>query len=385
VNAISQSDSSKTNSTRGRERRRVAWGMLWVTIALTVLHLPLLPGYYDWRITVQGVAFPSGLFLLVDVVDMLYTLGMAALGALVISSQPGNRIGWLIALIGLGSAVLRLTGHYAVYAYIIDTGGNLDAVRFPAAQFAAWLQHWLWVSVIALESIAIALLFPNGRLPSRWWWIFAIAAAAWIAFGSFVIAFHPFIPIENYFVGSGFQLGNPYASQAVADLVAPVFFTLAPHFLNVIYALIVIANLSLVVRYVRANGQQRQQIKWFAYALVITGILFVVRNQFSAVNASEGFPLLLEVIYLLAISTLPVVLGIAIFQYRLWDIDTLINRTLVYATLTVVLVGVYLVVVVAVGSTIQTGADLSLSILATMIVAASFQGLRNGCSAVLIA
>lgn len=339
VNASAQVDSSKINSTRGRTRQRIVWGMFWVTIALTVLHLPLLPGYYDWRITVQGVAFPPGLFLLVDVVDILYTLGMAALGALIISSQAESRIGWLIALIGLGSAVLRLTGHYSFYAYFVATGGNPDQVGLPLAQFAAWVQHWLWVAVIALESIAIALVFPNGRLPSRWWWIVVIAAVAWIAFGSFVIAFHPFIPLENYFVGSGYQVGNPFASQAVADLVAPVFFTLAPQFFTVMYALIIIANLSLIARYLRADAAQHQQIKWFAYVLVITGILFVVRNQLGAVNAREGFPLLVELIYLLTISSLPIVLGIAIFQYRLWDVDTLINRTLVYTTLTAVLVG----------------------------------------------
>ncbi|MGH7685931.1 MAG: histidine kinase [Candidatus Dormibacteria bacterium] len=297
--------------------------------------------------------------------DLVVPLGLTPVGLIVAARQRHNPIGWLFLAAALDGAVHAASGEYAVR-------GLLNAVALPATDWAAWVSNWVLTLLFpAGILIFIFLLFPSGRLPSPRWRILSILAVAFTALALLITvpSDSPITPGPNV--------------RAVASPVAiKGFSSTFLDNLGVIWlggvVLLLIAGASLVVRYRRASGEERQQIKWFAYAVAITLIVYAATVPFSlAQTFNSGISnAAIEAGFGVA---LPVACGIAILRYRLYGIDVVISRTLVYGALAALITGVYVGIAVGFGELVGSGGkpNLGLSILATAIVAIGFQPARE--------
>jgi signal transduction histidine kinase len=284
-------------------------------------------------------------------------LAFAVVGAIVAGHRPANPIGWLFLAEGLGFAVGVATDTYATYAT------RAGAAAPPSVAWAVWLGAILG-ELGFLFALAI-LLFPDGRLPSPRWRV-----VAWL-----IVAGEALVVLMAATSSAALR------AQAAAVLVSPVRLipdSLADPVVNVLQTafipLTLAAAAGLAVRYRRATPDVRHQIKWVAYASLLTAVALLIAGLVF------GNPLGA----LLAVGPLlPVAAGIAIFKYRLYDIDVVISKTIVYGSLAAFITLVYVVIVVGVGSLgsdfVRAGSrpDLGLSIVATAVVAVAFQPVRE--------
>jgi signal transduction histidine kinase len=292
-----------------------------------------------------------------SVYPMAWALSLSLIGALVVSRQPRNALGWIFTLLGLLITFNFAGSVYAAFALIREHGS------LPAGLAIAWLTSgWLWIPMSALLVVFVPLLFPNGRALSPWWRFPVWLAMAFILLGLIGNAFRPgplaSIPgITNPLglVGKAALLAN-LANLSVLPLIIAVGGAVA----------------SLVVRFRRAKGQERQQLKWFMYG----GVLFIV----PFLMHGSGIPQQIQDVALaLFIPALPISIAIAMLKYRLYDIDLVINKSLVFGTLAVFITAVYVGIVVGLGAVAGGAArpNLALSIVATAIVAVAFQPMRE--------
>ena len=281
-------------------------------------------------------------------------LPFATVGALIAIRRPGNRIGWFFLAVGLLSALQSLTEEYPAYALVNEPG----APFFRGA--AAWIQEWIWVPLVLVLGNFLFLHFPNGRLPSERW-----RSLVWVGIISAVVATVAISLIPG-------QLGdvpvdNPLGLERAGDILESIFGIAA----GVLMLTIVAAAVSLILRLRRSQGEERQQLKWFTYAALLGAIVL----------ASSTFILrpLAGTLALIAMSLVPVAAGFAILKYRLYDIDVVINKTVVFGALAAFITVVYVGVVVGIGTLIGSGDEpkLGLSIFATAIVAVAFQPVRE--------
>jgi hypothetical protein len=260
--------------------------------------------------------------------DAVVAVGFSTLGALVAPRfPPGNPIGWLFCVIGLVGAVLLFCGEYAAYVLLLPPGA------LPGGEVVAWIASWLWVAHIGLF-LFLALLFPDGRLPTPRWRPFAWLVGTAVAVGAVASAYSPG-PIRG--LGS---LRNPLGIEAIPNLSGAVEV--------LVFVLALAASVSLLVRLHSARGVEHQQIRWFSYAAAVAAVGAIVYYVVSGALGSwwlhweVGF-----VAMMIGVVGMPVALGIAILRYRLHDIDLVINLTLVYGLLTAVLAGIFELNVVA--------------------------------------
>lgn len=329
----------------------LAWSMWAFSIVLTAgglffmaLNYPSLSALLATSFRVTGVA-PA--------------LTFATVGALIASRRPDNRIGWLLSAEGLIYGTLVFAGEYAQYTLLTAPG------RLPAGVWLAWLAHWVWLPGISLLMTFLLLLFPNGRLPSPRWRPLAWLSAVITAHGSILTAVNS-EPLYNFP-----SVSNPVGFLGDEGLLGLIMDVDIPSFVVPLIALACLT--SLIVRYHRASGQERQQIKWFVYAASLTVVAFGL--SLAGVFGSWGI-LLVNLTFL----GLPIAMGIAILRYRLYDIDIIINRTLVYGTLTGLLALIYFGSVVVLQGLFRsvTGQESNLAIvIATLVSAALFQPLRH--------
>jgi hypothetical protein len=261
--------------------------------------------------------------------DALVIAGLGAfavVGALLVAKRPTNLIGWIMAAVALIVGLFTAGDAYA--AYVMTTRGQPDAL----AVVGAWTQGWYWYLLLSLALIYLPLLFPDGRLPSRRWLPVAVLAGI----GTLGIVLLGMLTDTLRGTIIGYKIDNPIGIEGlghVEDL--PVFGVLT----GILVVSIVGAVASVVVRFRRSRGVERQQMKWFVYAAALL-LLFPV-----SILASD-FDFLPEivsgVVLGLALVALPTAIGTAILKHRLYDIDVIINRTLVYGSLTALLVAVYL-------------------------------------------
>ncbi len=287
-------------------------------------------------------------------------LGFSTVGALVASCRPENPIGWLLTVAGLLFGLTAFASEYS--AYVLFT----DRVSLPGGVVMAWLFSWLWVPSGSLIMFAI-LLFPHGR-PSSTLWRVAIWLAAYdVCLSAASLAFMPgplwglpsnFPPVEN-----------PFGIEGTAALLSTT--GSVSTFLLGVFALS--AAVALFVRLFRSSGEERQQLKWVAYAVAVLTVGIII----SSISEAAGESLLSRIPVLVGFLTVPVAIGIAVLKYRLYDIDLLINRTLVYGVLTVCVVGLYVLVVGYLGAMFRTGGNLWISLVATGVVAVLFAPLRD--------
>src|SRR5215207_5765786 len=265
-----------------------------------------------------------------NVEGMLFNAGFGAfavVGALLLVKRPANPIGWIMAALAFMLSVAPTGGAYATYVMV--TRGQPDAL----AVFGAWVVNWFWFLFLALALIYLPMLFPDGRLLSRRW--LPVAIFAGIAPMTIVVlgALRETLPVN-----AGYRIDNPIGIEGLGSIEKlPVFGALTGLFF-VGFAGVVA---SVVVRFRRSRGVERQQMKWFTSAiLALVGSSVVA----SAVSDATGLQWLEDVGFWLSIAgiaSLPVAVGIAIFRYRLYEIDILINRALVYGPLTAMLAAVY--------------------------------------------
>jgi hypothetical protein len=294
-----------------------AWALLTATVVLaagtaflTVINQSLrVTG--DWGTT--NLVYPLA----------LSTIAFPVVGALITMRQPGNSLGWLCLAIGFNLALTLFASEYANYALITSPGS------LPAGQLAGWFDNWSFFTFVGPLGTIMPLLFPDGRLPSpRWRPALAFSILA-ITLG---IASSTFVPgpLANFP-----RVQNPLGIPGAEWLEALyIFFPLA----------FMVASASVVVRFRRARGDERQQIKWFAFAASILAATFL----FVALDLLPGRAARLsQDIVTCMFAGLPLAIGIAILKYRLYDIDRIINRTLVYAGVSVVLgLGYYSLIIV---------------------------------------
>jgi len=291
-------------------------------------------------------------------------------GAMIASRRPKNPIGWILLGDGLLWMLSDVMDYYAVYG--VASPGSV-----PFAVGVAGINNVLWVPAVGLLGTYVFLLFPDGRLPSRRWRPLAWLCGVVLVLVSVGVGFGPGILEDLGGVRNPFGIERyPWVTDA-AYVVLPLFL------------LCMLGSvLSLVMRYRRSRGEERQQIKWIAFAASFVGIVYVIAMVGSLVYPQEtwfaaGSPLwlnFLEYAALLSFIAVPIAVGFAVLRYRLYDIDVLINRTLVYASLTAMLIGLYFggIVVLQRFFVLLTGQRSTLAVVAsTLLIAALFNPLRH--------
>jgi len=333
-----------------RAATRLAWSLCLVCVVLLVASLVLL--FLSGGATMStGTWGTANMAFILPVVILAFTL----VGTLVSSRLPGNPIGWICLTIGLSFMLAGAADEYNEYALQTRPG------FLPGAEYMAWLENWLWVVPVVLIGTFLPLLFPNGRLLSGRWRVMAWLSGAVLISLSISEAFAPGPLAEAPDVTN--PLGIEFARDALA-LVNGVFLLLPLCF--------VASALSMILRFRRSVGEERQQLKWFASAAALLAITF----PFGLVLSSRYFADFVT----LTFAGLPVAVGIAILRYRLYDIDRIINRALVYGALSVSLAAVYFGSVVALQYVFRalTGQESQLAVVAsTLAIAALFVPLRR--------
>ena len=288
----------------------------------------------------------------------LVVLTFSLVGGLIAARRPDNPIGWIFCGVGLSFALAGIASAWADYALV----RNPDAL--PLGRFMAWVSVWAWPPGILMLFTFLLLLFPDGRLPSRRW-----RPIAWLAGLALIVMVVP-IAVTAWPI-RGVLLTNIGDNAPAA---APDSFKLAFNIqvagVLMMFVLGIISAVSLLLRWRRSTGDERQQIKWFAFAAAIVVAVVILASPL--VGIAEEFQVL-------ALPLLPIASGIAIFKYRLFDIDVVISKTVVFTALAVFVTAVYLAVVVGIGALIGTTGEpnVVLSIVATAIVALAFQPLRE--------
>ncbi len=331
----------------------LAWSLWAFSLTLTALSLLLLAlnvshpntHIFDWWLGNTTV-----------VID-------ATVGAIVASRRPENPVGWLLLLSGLAISMNHFGAQYAIYALLAQPGS------LPAGQALAWIASWL-LPIYAGLQVFYLLLFPTGRLPSRRWKWVAWMTVAYILVGVILSAFS-----SGAYLGSLGPIRNPLGIEGFTNVYKALLYTVSP----LLYGAVA---LSLLMRLRRAVGVERQQIKWFAYAAAIFALGIVLIVIPIAVATPPWYEWVGTAIFTAAGTAITISIGIAILRYRLYEIDTLINRTLVYGVLTATLVLVYFGSVAATQAIFRalTGQEEQpqlANVVSTLVIAALFNPLRR--------
>jgi hypothetical protein len=351
---------AKVQGRREAGGTRTAWRVAWIICALclglSTMNLVLVAlnsSHPDVHIpepwighTVSAVAF-------------------SLVGAVVGSRRPENPIGWLFCAIGVFAAIVLLSSEYAAYSLLAQPDS------LPGGLVMVWIRAWAWVPYVGLF-VLLFLVFPEGwPQSSALRWLTSLVLLV-IAYGTVLAAFSPG-PIDAI----GGAVENPLGMESLRGVgtnsaVGPVE--------SVLYVLGIVAAASLFGRMRRARGVQREQIKWFAYATVV--LVGGVVLDFT-VSEATGVSWLGEIGFVLrmvGLAGLPMAIGIAVLRYRLYNIDQIINRTLVYGTLTATLLGLYFggIVMLQRIFVLLTGEKSTVAVVAsTLLIAALFNPLRR--------
>jgi uncharacterized membrane protein YhdT len=335
---------------------RLAWSLCTLSLTLTGLSLLLLA---------LILSYPN-----TDIYDpwldnTLTAISYAPVGALIASRHPANPVGWILCLFGLVISISHFSAQYAIYTLLAQPNS------LPAGQAMAWIVSWLLPVIIGL-SVSYIPLFPTGRLPSRRWRWLLWLTGAFVVVGVLLSAFS-----SGALMGVLGPIRNPLGIEGFSNLYyEAVLYTISPVLLGA-------AALAVFVRLRRAKGVERQQIKWFVYAaaasVIGTNLAYLIPGVIDTPLWFERMGLALNIA---TIPAIPVAIGIAILRYRLYDIDIIINRTLVYGSLTALLALVYLGGVTATQTIFQvlSGQEeqpqLAI-VISTLVIAALFMPLRR--------
>ena len=307
---------------------------------------------------------PGGVVGYATLFPLAVALAFTTIGALVATRRPENAIGWIFCFVGL----ILLTEGFALSYANFALFARFDTL--PGGYVMAWASAWIGGPGLLGIFAFLLLLFPDGRLPTRRWSPVAWAAAIAVAVVTFAHAFGP-----GQLRNSDFpSVANPFGIAALAGVRDLLEFSA----LLLMLATVLASAVSLVVRFRRARTLERQQIKWFACAGAFLAAVFVAGPTVLWSPAVPGW--IWTTAFFLAVAGMPISAGIAILRYRLYEIDIIINRTLVYGSLSATLVALYFGAIVVLQRlfVLLTGEKSALAVVAsTLLIAALFNPLRR--------
>jgi signal transduction histidine kinase len=333
---------------------RLAWGIAVVVVCVEVVHL------WFWFVLAPGKVPQSFYDPSPDIPGSVTVATLVVVGALIVSRQPANRVGWLLCMTALAVIVtFHVTVTYAALGLFVQPGS------VPLPLWSLLLSQFLFVPTISLTLVVLPLIFPHGRPLSRRWLLVLVAPAL-----SWLLA----VPTAGDATAwaSQFHIPGPFAIAALNGyqnsppaVIAPLFLVMG----------LLLAFVSLFVRYRRGGADERHQIRWFLAALGVS----IIALSFGGGQLLGLGIFIPQWLVPLSFITLPIAIGVAVLKYRLYDIDVVISRTLVYGALALFITAVYVAIVVGVGALIGSGGkpNLALSIIATAIVAVAFQPVRE--------
>src|SRR5215203_2664702 len=335
---------------------RLAWALCVLSLALTALSLLLF---------ILNLSYPNTHLFEPWLDNTLNAVFYPTVGAIVASRRPQNPVGWLLCLYGLVISIGYFCAEYAIYALLAQPDS------LPAGEAMAWIVSWV-LPILNGLTVFYILLFPTGRLPSRRWRWLGWLTVFYVVVGVILGAFS-----SGALLGILGPIQNPLGIEGFSNIYyKAILFTMAS-------LLTLAVTLSVFMRLRRAVGVERQQIKWFAYAaaayLSASTLAYPIPIVIDTPLWFERVGFALNIAFIPAI---PIAIGIAILRYRLYDIDLLINRTLVYGSLTLMLALVYFggVTATQVVFTALTGQEeqpqLTI-VVSTLVIAALFTPLRR--------
>ena len=297
-----------------RAATRLAWSLCVLSLTLTGLSLLVLA---------LNLSYPNTHIYDPWLDNTLTAISYAPVGALIASRHPANPVGWLLCLFGLIISISHFGAQYAIYALLAQPNS------LPAGEAMAWIVSWSLPIIIGLSVFYIPL-FPTGRLPSRRWrWL------AWLTVAFVLVGVISSALSSGALVGTLGPIRNPLGIEGFTNVYRAVLYTISPVLLGA-------AALAVFVRLRRAKGVERQQIKWFVYAaaasVIGTNLAYLIPG---VIDTPRWFERVGFALNIATIPAIPISMGIAILRYRLYEIDLIINRTLVYGLLTAMLLSVY--------------------------------------------
>jgi signal transduction histidine kinase len=353
--------STKMNNSMAAGQQRSGTQLRFAAAAMAVMAAILLAAQLLLRLNGghqvgQGYGGTSAGIVVLSSVAFV---GLAGLGAFIASRRPDNPIGWLL---GTGGLIFLLDNLMKLYA------GSADILGLPGRDLVLALENHIWIPAIGLVAIFVGLLFPTGNLLSRRWrWV------AWVAAFTLTLAYVAGTmdtdPRDFNVPGAV----NPLRPQGIlftaVDVVSGVLLLLP--------LLAMLAVISLVLRYRRGQTEERHQIRIVMYAMALYAVTFGASRL--AGQVTSGSVVWLQDVSIIGILAVPFGAGVAVLKYRLYDIDVVISRTLVYGSLAAFITAVYVGIAVGIGTLVGSGGkpNLGLSIVATAIVAVGFQPLRE--------
>jgi signal transduction histidine kinase len=334
---------------------RVAFGVFIVGILAGIL-----VGFLDARLTDEPLSSGAG--------DLVFVVGFAAfpiIGYVLATRRPENAIGWV--MLGMGVAMGLPFASYGAYAIHGGLGGRdlglvLEAIDQP-----------MWVPIVVIPTTFLLLLFPDGHLPSpRWRW-FARILGVGLVIIFLAILLDPG-PIEG---GTLPKASNPLGIEPLRSVLSFALIVLLVIPIGAVGSLV-----SLVQRYRRSTGIERLQLRWLVtaagfVAVLYSSILLLSFNTDWAGSTTPGWMTVIQNVSVLAFSLIPIAIGVSILRYRLFEIDVVINRALLFGALAVFIAVVYVAIVVGVGAIVGAQASPLLSAAAAAVVALAFQPVRR--------
>ncbi len=332
-----------------RRVRMAAWAVCLVSLALTAVSL--------WLFAASSASDAPRFAYWVE--DTVIALAASTVGAVIFSRRPEHPIGWLFCAAGVVAAVDHFAAQYAVYALATRPGG------LPAGEAMAWLRSWLWVSHLGLF-VLLGLLFPDGRFMSPAWQGVGRLTGVAVVVGALWVAFAPgsidgLAPLQN---PAAVDWLRPRSEVAVATVEVVLFlFAMA-------------AARSLFLRLRRAKGRERRQLKWFVFAAAVTAVGALMAYTVSEFFTAKWMEHVTVGMVVIGLCGLPLAVAVAVLKDQLYDIDRLINRTVVYSLVSAVLGAVYGLGAVLPASVFGFESDLVVAA-ATLAAAAAFGPVRR--------
>ncbi len=322
---------------------RVAGSVAAGSAALIITGLVL--AYADRQLVPASLA----VWTVSNVSNQVVNVAALVMGFVLASRRPENRIGWLFLVAGLALGLSCFANAYAVHALVVHHGS------LPGGRLSAWLTNWLWVIPVAVLAF-LFLLFPTGHVRSRRW-----RPAAWFVGGVFALA------TAGALIAATRTWAHPFAFSGPAGPggLAALFFRITT---GLISAALLVSVAALVVRFAKSAGEERLQLKWCAWAALVLALVFVISiwANSAAVNVLQS----------LAFVCLWTAIAVAVLKYRLYDIDRIISRTLAYAIVTGLLIGVYAGLVLLATRVLSFHTPVAVAA-ATLAAAALFSPLRR--------
>jgi signal transduction histidine kinase len=330
----------------------VAWGLFaGALLGLAVASVFLVLGW--------STPDPTGAFGFRGF-SALYSVAFATVGLLIALRRPDHPVGWMmLASGGLLGALQQITDQYARYT-VLGSG------TLAGGDVAAWAQDWVWLPEFAILGVAL-LLIPDGHLPSPRWRVAAWAMVVATSVAAIARMLHPG-PVESFR-----EARNPFGLGSAVDALEVVYGLAFAVGLGCAIA----AAASLAVRRRRAGEEERAQIRLVVLGAAITTVTFVVYGVVFAIQNTGPLVDLLEVAFVASVMVFAATLGLAILRFRLFDVDVVVSKALVFGLLAAFITAVYVAIVVGVGALVESRADAFLSAVAAALVALAFQPVRR--------